>query len=317
MNRLVLVLFSMLIPLVTSCRNEPPLKQEKYPPGFLADTESWVMTSSITKRTYQISVALPAGYKKENQPYPVLYGADANTEFGTLVETARIMRLEKLIPDLVIVGMGYVTIRQGWEEASRAVDLTPTEDQGWVREMRESAKGSQEVGMPAFEGSGGGAGFFRFIREELIPSIENKYNVSHEDRAFYGHSFGGLFGLHALLNNEGTFRRFILGSPSLWWDSRVTFAHEEAYAAKHKVLPARVFLSVGLLEERDGDEQLAKLAQVKNLREFIEVLKHRGYEGLELQTRFFEDETHTSVIPATISKGLRFIYAKKEGGSVS
>ena len=46
-------------------------------------------------------------------------------------------------------------------------------------------------------------------------SIERNFNVS-EDRAWYGHSFGGLFGLYALFHNDGPFKRFIIGNPSIW-----------------------------------------------------------------------------------------------------
>lgn len=92
----------------------------------------------------------------------------------------------------------------------------------------------------------------------------------------------------------------------------MTIAHEEAYAAKHKALPARVFLSVGLLEQRSGTAEGEKYRMVENVRKFGEALKSRGYDGLDLKVHFFEDETHNSVIPATVSKGLRFIYSPKK-----
>lgn len=97
------------------------------------------MTSSITKRKYQISVALPAGYREQNKAYPVLYAVDANTEFGTLVETARTMEGEDLIPNIVFVGIGYPDFAQGWKASSapRSVDLTPTEDRAWEKETVE------------------------------------------------------------------------------------------------------------------------------------------------------------------------------------
>ena len=48
------------------------------PPAYLAGTESWVMTSEITGREYQTSVALPHGYAESDQDYSVLYAVDAN-----------------------------------------------------------------------------------------------------------------------------------------------------------------------------------------------------------------------------------------------
>ncbi|MEN9678519.1 MAG: hypothetical protein RIS76_4415, partial [Verrucomicrobiota bacterium] len=136
MNRYIRAHLTLLFLLVSSCQRDPLQSQ---PPAFLADTESWVVTSSITKRKYQISVALPDGYREQNKVYPVLYAVDANTEFGTLVETARTMEGEDLIPNIVFVGIGYPNFIQGWKASSapRCVDLTPTEDRAWEKETAE------------------------------------------------------------------------------------------------------------------------------------------------------------------------------------
>ncbi|MGP0072601.1 MAG: alpha/beta hydrolase [Bryobacteraceae bacterium] len=282
----------------------PPRVQDQTAPAFLVDTTSRIVTASASKRTYQISVALPGGYTKKHPAYPVLYAADANSEFGTVVETARILSFSKDIPDLVIVGIGYPNPGQGLKasNAARTLDLTPTPDPAWVREQ---AKASLAQGVPPAEASGGAPEFLSFIRGELVPSIEKTYNVSHQDRAWFGHSFGGLFGTYALFNNDGLFNRFIIGSPSLWWNNRAILSIEDTFAASKRPLPARVFFSVGLLEQRMAPQ----MPMVSDLRAFNERLKRRNYQGLELQTHFFEDEDHGSVIAATISRGLRFIYS--------
>src|SRR5579864_2232255 len=36
--------------------------------------------------------------------------------------------------------------------------------------------------------------------------------VNPSERAWFGHSFGGLFGLYALFHNDGLFQRFVIGS---------------------------------------------------------------------------------------------------------
>jgi hypothetical protein len=66
-----------------------------------------------------------------------------------------------------------------------------------------------------------------------------------------------------------------------------------------------VFFSVGLLEQR----MAPRYPLVTDLRVFINRVERRKYKGLEFQVHFFEDETHLSVVPATISKGLRFVYS--------
>jgi hypothetical protein len=48
---------------------------------------------------------------------------------------------------------------------------------------------------------------------------------------------------------------------------------------------------------------------VTDLRTFVERLKRRNYRGLVFGTHVFEGENHLSVVPATVSRGLRFVYA--------
>jgi predicted alpha/beta superfamily hydrolase len=278
--RLIPILFLTVLPIFPS-----GAQSQTTPPAFLADVTSSVMKASATGRTYQISVALPDGYSKQHVRYPVLYAADANAEFGTVVETARTFAE---IPELVIVGIGYPNPGQGFKAAwvPRALDLTTTPN-------------------PKEPGTNGGATeFLQFIRGDLVPYIENTYNVS-QDRAWFGHSFGGLFGIYALFNNDGLFRRFIVGSPSLWQGKQTIQAAEKSFAATGKPLPAKVFFSVGLLEQSGN----APGGMVGDLREFIGTLEQRHYKGFEYQVHYFEEETHYSVIPGTIGRGLRYIYA--------
>ena len=158
---------------------------------------------------------------------------------------------------------------------------------------------------PVHEGNGGAPGFLRFVREELIPSIEAEYRADPRGRALYGHSFGGLFAFYSLLEGEGTFHRFIVGSPALSWDQEVIFELENRFAEAHSSLPARAFFSVGLLEPEEW-------LMVSNLRKLLDVLDKRKYEGFEFASHFFEDETHTSSVPVTISRGLRYIYSEQQ-----
>lgn len=254
--------------------------------GALADTQRRNLTSEITGRTYQISVALPENYAASNETYPVLYAVDANIQFGTVVETAREQHQFGIVPELIIVGIGYPVDRYAQSEELRRVDLTPTEDPGLLP-----------------DGSGGAPGFLDFIRRELIPLIELEFRADPTDRALFGHSLGGLFGLYALLEGGGTFQRVIAASPSIGWDDRVTFKMESAYSESHESLPAVLYLSSGLLED---DEEWGESAS--NVRELATILEARNYAGLQIKTAYFEDETHITVIPATISRGLRTIY---------
>jgi hypothetical protein len=65
-------------------------------------------------------------------------------------------------------------------------------------------------------------------------------------------------------------------------------------------------MSVGSLEEHADESDWP--AMVTNMRMLAKTMQDRGYEGLELKSHIFDDETHLSVVPAAISKGLRAVF---------
>ena len=76
-------------------------------------------------------------------------------------------------------------------------------------------------------------------------------------------SLGGLFGLYTLFNQPDTFNRYIVGSPSIWWGDRAIMKDAEEFVASEKAPDAKVFMSVGALEERGGED--ASFAMVTNM----------------------------------------------------
>ncbi|UPL13193.1 alpha/beta hydrolase-fold protein [Microbacterium galbinum] len=251
------------------------------PDDFIRDVQTWT-TTSAAGRDYKISVALPANYDENGDPYRVLYVTDANAEFGMAVETARLNA-----PGTMVVGIGYDDPGQGFAASGvrRTLDLTPTE-------------------ITADVPTGGAPEFLDFLRSELVPQIESEFRADPADRALMGHSFGGLFATYALLHNDGLFHRFVIASPSIWWDDRTILDMEADYAETHDALDARVFLSVGELEETTSG-----FPMTSDMTSFAHTLAARAYDGLELGATVFDDETHLSVIGAAFSRGLRFIYA--------
>lgn len=308
LNHLRLIVPLLLVAILSSPVMLAEVSSPADPPkAFLADVDSYVLDSSVHEdRQYQISVALPRTYQESEHSYPVLYALDANSEFGIIAETVRLLAIGKKVPEMVVVGIGYPTGgRYMYSVKYRTLDYTPTVDEKWLAE--EKSRNLPELSIPA--GTGGAPKFLQFIRKQLIPLIEKQYRVKSDDRILLGHSFGGLFTTYTLFQRNRLFQHFVIGSPSLWWHDRVMFNVEEEYAQTHKSLPARVFISVGSDEDKykdkDDDEKT-----VSPFKEFVKVLEKRNYADFKWESHLFEDETHVSVIPATISRGLRSIYAK-------
>jgi len=272
----------------TYCVNAQQADTSAFPQVSIPGTEVRYIQSSIVGDEFKIFIALPANYWSTDSTYPVLYCTDANGLFPLMTQTARIMEqpgIEEL-PDIIIVGIGYRSPAQSAKLRFR--DLTPTH-------------------IPEYPLSGGAPLFLSFIKEELIPFIKKNYRVS-DDAAYEGYSYGGEFGLYVLFHEPELFHRYIIGSPWLPHDNFVMLKYESDYASTHRDLSARVFMSVGALEETAGT--VTEVGQVSDMKLLSERLLQRHYPSFSLVTKVFEGETHLSGIPVTMSRGVRVIYGR-------
>ncbi len=265
------------------------------PQVAIPDTEMQLLSSSNVAQEFQIFVALPYTYATSGKAYPVLYVLDANAFFGTATETARLLAMLNDIPEIIIVGIGYPVNSFAEATGFRTRDYTITTVDTWYKETLKSVKPD----APEYVGSGGARNFLQFVGEELMPFINTTYRTIPEDSGICGFSFGGLFALYVLFHHPHTFQRYIIGSPTVWWDEAVIFNYERDFAANNTDLSAKVFMSVGSCESE---------RMVTGMQEMARIMQDRHYNNLELITHIFEDETHISVAPATFSRGLRAVF---------
>jgi predicted alpha/beta superfamily hydrolase len=149
--------------------------------------------------------------------------------------------------------------------------------------------------------NGDAAGFHAFIKDELIPFIEQTYRADPTKRVLVGHSYGGLFALYVMFTTPDLFGTLVIGSPSVGYGGEYTFQQEEAYAQAHKALPARVYYFVGELEPEEIDD----------IRRMAAKLLARNYEGFSLVEHVFPDQNHCEVAGAGIHWGLMHALRKR------
>ncbi|MNW48805.1 Ferri-bacillibactin esterase BesA [compost metagenome] len=256
--------------------------------------EQWIMTSSGEQRRYQIMISKPAS-PPPPAGYPVIYVLDANSVFGTMVEA---VRLQSRRPDTtgvvpaIIVGIGYET-REPFSP-HRYYDFTP---------MATAEYHKKPDGTPIPE-QGGAAAFLQFIEEDLKPEIEQEFAIDTGKQAIFGHSLGGLFALYVLFNRPESFQCYIAGSPSIHWNWKYLEEAEEQFLTeleqKNKQGTVKILFGVGELEKQhvSGNSDRA--------REMSRRLSSRSVRGVTVEFKEFEGEGHVSVLPALISRALRF-----------
>ena len=304
MRSVVFLSMMLLLTAVPACSDRPAhvhAGSEQDPkPYTLDDTEVREIRARALHRDYQLFISLPRGYAESTRRYPVLFVTDANYAFPLIRSIAkRIRNGGEDMEDFILVGLSYA--KGETPEYSRRRDYTPTAngDKEAVSDMLSAPPvyGEAEV-------------YRKFIAEEVFPLVQKKYRADMKRAIYAGHSYGGLFGLHVLFTAPSMFEKYIIGSPSLWFDRRVAFATERSYAKAHSDLPAKVFMAVASYEtlnfSSDDPRYNKTVDMVRDLQAMEHVLASRGYKSLDVTSIVIPDEDHLTVFPAVITRGLKW-----------
>lgn len=277
----------------------------------LLATELRKMKSKATGKNYQISIALPFAYVDDSiniapfdkplTAWPVVYVLDSNWFFGMITDMVRYMAYCDRTTDAIIVGIGYPeeeSLRETWRigVASRTHDLTPMQSEKSEKYNSEWLKLDVKTG--------GGGEFYKFIKQELIPLIDQEYRTDPAKRIMAGHSHGGLFTLFAMFQEPGLFSSYIASSPSLDFAENSMFTLESEYAKKHKRLPAQIYLSAGELEVGTDTTYLTDMYR------FAALLESRKYKEFSLTKQVFLDNNHCEVAAPAFQAGLKMALKK-------
>ena len=163
---------------------------------------------------YRVSILRPAAPPPADG-YPVLFLLDGNAAEQDLTQTGALATPEGRA--VAIVTIGYDT-DQRFEVTARAYDYTPALVPGTP----------EHDPLDATRRSGGADGFLAFIQTTLLPAVERQIPVDRRRLGLWGHSYGGLFVLHALQHTD-TFHCHIAASPSLWWRDGYLFKRRDDF----------------------------------------------------------------------------------------
>jgi predicted alpha/beta superfamily hydrolase len=243
-------------------------------PATIWYSEQFEIHSKSAGRDYLIQVAKPV--KPQSEKLPAIYLLDGSmmTGYGYFGDTT----------PAYVVAIGYPTEHFDQWLSLRNHDLV-------------HVRLPDDVKVAA--GSGGGAQFEKFLRDELRPLIESRYPIDPQRTVLAGHSFGGLFALHVLLNNPDAFRDYLICSPAVWAEPQLL----QKASSFHTTTPRHIFIGVGSKEEEQFGEGLR---MVKNAQELADRLKDH-VSGTEVSFTDFEGQTHGTVIAGCLSQGLQIM----------
>ena len=216
----------------------------------------------------------------------VVFMVDANAQFPILLNSyAKIYAngakqnakaVSKLSKTVLIVGIGYDS-PLAYDTKRRTRDLTP------------AASGEE------YANGGGAAEFYDFVKDELFPLVDKKYSTAKSDKIYFGHSFGGLFGIYALLRDDGIFDEFFIASPSLWWgESQLIIDALDEGKLRSNLKAKFIMLVAGSREMRKGKTDKAGILKAADLAEILKT------KGLSCEFKLYEGASHGEVIPLAL-----------------
>ena len=216
----------------------------------------------------------------------VVFMVDANAQFPILLNSyAQIYAngakqnaktVPKLSKTVLIVGIGYDS-PLAYDIKRRTRDLTP------------AASGEE------YANGGGAAEFYDFVKDELFPLVEKKYSTAKSNKIYFGHSFGGLFGIYALLRDDGIFDEFFIASPSLWWgESQLIIDALDEGKLRSNLKAKFIMLVAGSREMRKGKTDKAGILKAADLAEILKT------KGLSCEFKLYEGASHGEVIPLAL-----------------
>jgi hypothetical protein len=236
--------------------------------------QKFELQSEVLKEKRPYWVGLPESYENSDRPYPVLYVLDGDGHFHHTTGTANFLASSGRIPEMIVVAIPNTT--------DRTRDLTPP--------ILKSADAER------FPTGGKADNMLRFISDELMPQIEKDYRTAPY-KVLVGHSFGGLFAVHALVHRPGMFDALLAISPSLWWDEQNLVTQAETYLKANPDYDATLYMTMG----NEGGTMVGGAWK-------LEAVLEESAPNMSWEFKRMVEEDHGSVPHRSTYYGLEFIF---------
>jgi len=274
----------------------------------MPDAYQYSLRSLILDRYFDISIALPPSYGPESRHYPAIFVLDGQMIFGTTAELSRALAVSGEVADLIVVGIGIPAGKDLAQLAARRLyefslssEWTFTDFFGiTIKNMMGALRLDPRAAI------GGAPLLLASLRDEIVPSVANRYRISTGDLGLFGASAAGNFALYALLSGQSPFTKYICSSPATAYNDSLIMKIEEDFAKDHSDLTAGLFLAAGSHEMSDGFIESAGV--VSGVAQLSGRFARRNYPGFRITSRIFSGEGHISTVAPAFTGGLRMLW---------
>jgi predicted alpha/beta superfamily hydrolase len=248
---------------------------------------STTLYSEHVKDSFSIFISLPQGYaKNKNQKFPVIYLLDANVYFDIIADAFREKNSKA-----ILVGIGYKDFV--------LMDSLRNRDYTFPKALEQDS----------FPVSGGADNFLSFVREELLPYIDENYQTDTNNRTLMGHSLGGYFTLYvleqAILNKDNPFENYVAASPSLQYSNNYLVKQFQNISGNESTNKPTLFVTFGAREDSEDGE--AGTEGIDNFNSFISLLSGNRFKNIKVKSELFPTFGHMETAVPTFTKSLQEI----------
>ncbi len=264
--------------------------------------ERFVVTSPDGARSWRVNLGIPEGKAPEGG-FPSFWMLDGN---------AALMEFDQALLDELATRNPHVLVFVGYDNQMRVDTQARTRDYTPFASERGDGDAAVLVG-------GGADAFLDVIERAIRPEVARRAPVDPGRQALWGHSFGGLFVLHALYTRTGMFQTYAPASPSLWWDHGAMLeGPEQRFVANNAGHHARVLLMLGGAERHPDAsgrdmENPRVVAHMKRVTDapsdaaFTLSERLRAVPGLQVEYREFDGLSHGPMLRASLLYALHAV----------
>lgn len=248
------------------------------------------LQSKVLSEKRVLNVYLPEGYDQgDTIKYPVVYLLDGSAD-EDFIHTVGLFQFNTFswidrVPKSIVVGIATVDRRRDFTFPSTIE--------------------SEKKNYPT---TGHSAKFISFLENELKPFINSRYKTNLS-AMLIGQSLGGLLATEILLKKPELFNKYLIISPSIWWDNG-SLLNQPIQKIEQLDQRTDVYVAVGK-EGLTPTEQPRVMEVDANL--LVEKLKSSKNKNVEIIFDYLPDEDHATISHQAIFNGLRSLYPIKSG----
>ena len=284
MKIVIITLILTVLATLTFGQSKKSLQTDTAKPFILGLIEE-IQSKALSEKRI-LNIYLPEGYNSSDTiKYPVVYLLDgsANEDFIHVTGLFQFNSFAWInrVPKSIIVGIANVDRKRDFTFQTKI-----------------------ESDRKTYPTTGHSDKFIDFLETELRPFIEKKYKTN-KSGTLIGQSLGGLLTTEILLKKTTLFNKYIIISPSLWWDNGSLL--QQSSTLYQSDFDQKIDIYIGVGKEGLAPGSTARVMEVDaNL--LADKLRETKSKHVNIYFDYLPQENHATVTHQAIVNALRLLY---------